>query len=137
MDNLLALLPVGEVTGLLFKTVFLDRLPADVRARVQGAAEHQDCRQLAAAANVIWRARNQKQHATVAAVPEEHVQELTDTVAAEGGRGKGRSGPSGRMPAQPGQRTPYLCYKHARYCNAAWNCEDPSRCSAASIKAEN
>jgi len=82
MDEMLAILPQEEVLGLLFKTIFLNRLPADIRAQVQGAMRLQDCRELVAAADVIWCARNQKAPVTLAAVPQEHVDELTDTVGA-------------------------------------------------------
>jgi len=152
MDSLLALLPIGEEPGLLFKTVFLDRLPNDVRTHVQGAARHQDCRELAAAADVIWRARNQKNTSTLAAVALNPVEEIADTVAAlkiqpsgneargsgrRGGRGRGRGKPNSRGGGQPSQRKAYLCFKHARFGDAAWECEDPARCTAATSQPGN
>jgi len=149
MDEMLALLPAEEVPGLLFKTIFLNRLPSDIRAHVQGEARQQECRQLAAAADIIWQARNQQKTAMLAAVPVAQVEELTEAVAAvkiqqpnnsRGGgrgrgrvRGKGRSGQTPRTTNPPtNQRTPYLCFKHARFGDAAWDCEDPGRCSATS-----
>jgi len=35
MDEMLAMLPPEELPGLLFKRIFLDHLPSDVRAHVQ------------------------------------------------------------------------------------------------------
>jgi len=149
MDEMLAMLPPDELPGLLFKRIFLDRLPADVRTHVQGAARQQECRQLAAAADVIWRAKIQQKLAHAAAVLPDAVEEVTEAVAAVhigggkqdkgggprgtpkrggGGRGRAAGRPGGR---QSGQRSAYLCFRHAKFGDSAWECEDPSRCSAA------
>lgn len=151
MDELLALLPPGELPGILFKQVFMGRLPSDVRAHVRGAAQHQDCRQLAAAADTIWLARNQPKTPYVAAAT---VDDLSDAVAAvrvskpseisskppHNNRGKqqknrGRGGNRSNVQAAP-SRTQYLCYKHARFGDQAWQCEDPGRCTASSPGAQ-
>jgi len=149
MDEMLAMLPQEEQPGLLFKRIFLDRLPDDVRRHVQGAAREQQCRELAAAADVIWQAKVQKKTTNVAAVLPGQVEEVAEAVAAiqitsnkhdrgsgprggqrRGGsaRGRGTGRPGGR---QGGQKTAYLCYRHARFGDSAWECEDPSRCTAA------
>jgi len=153
MDEMLAILPEGEVPGLLFKTIFLNRLPADVRAHVQRAARLQPCRELAAAADEIWRARNQPKPAKVAALPPVQADDLVETVAAmalgngktggnnssrgprRGGSGRGRGRGSGGR--QSGQKVAYLCFRHAKFGDAAWECEDPGRCSSATNVAGN
>jgi len=154
MDELLALLPTGEHPGLLFKTVFLNRLPEDVRAHVQGGAKEQDCRELAAAADVIWQARNQRKASVLAAVPSTPIEDLSEAVAAVklqqkagsgrndarrggGGRGRGRGANKNRPPAQSAAKNTYVCFRHAKFGDAAWECEDPTRCTAATTLSGN
>jgi hypothetical protein len=145
MDQMLASLPRGEVPGLLFKGIFLDRMPADVRAHVQGAAEDQECRQLAAACDVVWLARVKKS-GKVAVVASEAVEEMTEHVAAlsvqaakrggaanqskSRGRGKGRGGGRGRGDGRSRGKLPgFTCWRHVQYGEQAWQCEDPGLCS--------
>jgi len=153
MDEMLAILPEGEVPGLLFKTIFLNRLPADVRAHVQRAAHQQQCRELAAAADEIWRVRNQPMPAKVAALPPVQADDLVEAVAAvalgngrtgrsdssrgprRGGGGRGHGCSSGGR--QSGQKVAYLCFRHAKFGDAAWECEDSGRCSSAANMAGN
>jgi len=82
MDEMLAMLPQEEQPGLLFKRIFLDCLPDDVRRHVQGGARQQQCSELAAAADVIWQASMQKKLTNVAAVLPSQVEEVTEAVAA-------------------------------------------------------
>jgi len=82
MDEMQAMLPQEEQPGLLFKRIFLDCLPDDVRQHVQGGARQKQCHELAAAADVIWQARMQKKSANVAAVLLSQVEEVTEAVAA-------------------------------------------------------
>jgi len=81
MDKMLVMLPQEEQPCLLFKRIFLDCLPADVQRHVQGGARQQQCRKLAAAADVIWQARMQKKLTNVAAVLPSQVEEVTEAVA--------------------------------------------------------
>jgi len=113
------------------------------------------CRELAVAADVIWQARMQKKTTSVAAVLPSQVDEVTEAVAAiqlhsnrqdknsgsHGGQrhggpglghGAGRSG--GR---QGGQKTTYLCYRHMRIGDSAWEFKDPSRCTAVPLVSGN
>lgn len=145
MDQMLAILPRGEEPGLLFKGIFLDRMPADLRAHVQGAADQQDCRQLAAACDVVWLARSKKS-SKVAVVSPDPVEEAVEHVAAlgiqpskrGGGSGSGRSrsrGKSGRggrgrgEGRQRGKIPGFTCWRHVQYGDQAYHCEDPSLCS--------
>ena len=58
MAAMLAALPTGEQPGLLFKGLWLERMPEVVLSHVQGAARLQDCKQLAPSADVVWLACN-------------------------------------------------------------------------------
>jgi len=155
MDDMLAVLPAGEAPGILFKHIFLNRLPADVRAHVQGQAQVQECRQLAAAADVIWQARNQRQSATLAALMP--VEEVGDAVAAlslqpgknsgantsRGGQrrgagcGRGGNRPNRSTMQHAAQKQNYLCFRHAKFGDNAWECEDPTRCTASTSTSGN
>lgn len=141
MDQMLASLPRGEVPGLIFKGMFLSRMPEDVRVHVQVAAEQLDCRQLAAACDARWLARTKKCGKISMVVPEP-VEELADQVAAlsvqpakkggaagrgkDRGRGRGRGGgrgqPKGKLPG-------FTCWRHVQYGDTAFKCESPDLCS--------
>jgi len=142
MDQLLATLPPGETPGLLFKGIFLDRMPTDLRAHVQGAAEQQSCRQLAVACDAVWLARV-KRPAKVAAVTDQvegvaeqvaamHVQPTKGGAAAGRGkdRGRGRGSNRGRGSGRPRGKLPgFTCWRHVQFGSQAWQCEEPSLCS--------
>ena len=68
MDKMLALLPNGKQPGILFKSVFLARLPRDMRDHVQARAPELECRNLVAMADNIWRARVARKPSALAAV---------------------------------------------------------------------
>ena len=61
MEAMLALLPPGEPDGMLFKTHFLNRLPADIRNHVVGAGFNKTSREMAAMADDLWFASNSRQ----------------------------------------------------------------------------
>jgi len=91
MDELLALHPSEEEPGTLFKAVFLSRLPQDMRDHVQSRADALTCPELARWADHLYNSRNAYQAKVLAALPlpptpdvssDQHVQQLTDTVAA-------------------------------------------------------
>ena len=143
MDAMLAALPTGEQPGLLFKGLWLERMPEVVRSHVQGATRLQDCRQLAASADVVWLASNRPVGGLLpaAAVTSQPVQELADEVAAlrpdkSSGNASWRGGGRGRLGQRGGQRpnqqrdSHYKCYKHAKFRQEAYSCEDPDRCSS-------
>ena len=147
MDQMLALHPRDEQPGTLFKAVFLDRMPADIRAHVQGLAARQGCRELAAACDVVWHARTSKgRPGTTAAVAEAQEEELVEHVAAmhvqpgkpkgaagrgkDRGGGRGRGGGKGRGGGRPkGKVQGYTCWKHVQYGDQAWECVDPTICT--------
>lgn len=83
MTEMLSLLPSQETPGMLFKALWLNRLPADVRGHVQLQADVLECVQLGELAAKAWLARTTKQpHVLAALPPDSNLEELTDTVAA-------------------------------------------------------
>ena len=145
MNKLLALLPATEPPGLLFKQIFILRLPLDIQDQVAKKIEQVEPRELAAYADTRWYVRNAKKPAVAAAVQsaEEAIEELTGTLAAmpSSGRGKHKRGPRGRgsrggrggrgggAAKQPaGDRSVYICLRHCQYGDGAFHCDDPSNC---------
>ena len=63
MDNMLALLPNGKQPEILFKSVFLARLPGDMGDHMQVRAAELECCDWATLADNIWRARQGCQEA--------------------------------------------------------------------------
>jgi len=151
MDSLLTSLPPGEADGLLFKGVFLHRLPEDIRDQVAIRMKELPSRELAALADNLWFARNAKRAgqsaATAAAVAPEPGE---DTVAAippankkktggwrgrgnwrgrGGQRGGGRGGGSSNSNGGQSGGGEWLCFKHSKFGDGAYNCADPKNCS--------
>lgn len=152
MDGMLAALPPGETAGLLFKGLFLHRLPKDMKELVALQFTTLAAKELAQYADAIWDSRNAKK-ATVAAVATTEVTEegsaLEKAVAAlalnrqprksntrDGKTDKRRAGREGRnkqgggqeSSQGGGQRGKYLCSRHLRFGDKAWNCEEPQEC---------
>lgn len=142
MDDLLAMLPTGERDGLLFKAIFLTRLPDDLKILVAPLAKTMESRPLAAYADQLWIARNSKKAAKPVAMVADpslelasKVDELAGVVAAmrtaqppkrpnkragRGGRG-GHGGGSGE--------SKFVCWRHELYKERAFKCEEPGRCT--------
>jgi len=57
MTEMMSLLPSNEQPGMLFKALYLSRLPADVRGHVQLQADTLDCVRLGELADKAWLAR--------------------------------------------------------------------------------
>lgn len=141
MESLLAALPAGEPDLLIFKAIFLTRLPEDIRSFVATQAKVMDSRQLAAYADTLWFARNQGKRSgrPVMAVTPATEQASTELAALEttvaalkiappqprrGGRSRG-----GRGRGQPSKVANFVCWRHVQYQDRAHKCEDPARCS--------
>ena len=58
LESLLALLPPGEVVGLLFKTIFLTKLPSDIRDPVAAQLENLSSMEMGRLADNWWFAKN-------------------------------------------------------------------------------
>jgi hypothetical protein len=152
MDTMLAALPATEPAGFLFKTIFLNRLPSDMRDHVAVQFQQLEAKQLAQFADAIWDARNSKK-APVAAVSSSEAagaseeSPLDKAVAAaiqqfqakKGNAGKarskgrgnrgGRGGQSGGPQRDGGKKTGvFICYPHLTYGREAFNCSDPATC---------
>ena len=146
LASLLEFCPPGEENTALFRASFLMRLPAAIRAHLDGL-ENRDLKDLAAKADRHW--CNGGPASAVAAIGdnvqlEEDLEEPVAAVghnrggfqqkqrgAAQGGRGagKGSSRGGGKGGGQPGQQTTYkLCWKHAKYGNTAHRCMDQANC---------
>jgi len=143
MDSMLALHHPDH----LFKAVFLQRLPSDMRDHVQREATRLDCRELAAFADSIWQSRNASRANVLAALPlppapDSATEELADAVAAvklsggkknfqKGGK-RWSSSNSKRQPRQGGQKDQSdkkggsVCWRHLKFREKAWGCEDPA-----------
>lgn len=143
MKKLLALLPAGEPAGLLFKHMFVLRLPADLRDAVSKKIEKLSAKELADYADGRWHVRNaRKPMSSVAAVTSEEmgdtVDQLADTVAAmpaisrrnrkSGKRGGGNHGGSQSGPDKTVKKQ-YLCRSHCRWGEKTWECADPKYCT--------
>ena len=147
METMLSLLPDGEKDGILFRCIFLSRLPSDIRDHVASKAKEMSSRQLAAVADDLYFSRcakNSYGRPVMAAVENnetvEQVEGLESAVAAlqlqknqprkfqrrGGGRG-GKQQPAGDG-CRPKQST-WLCWRHATFRERAFSCDDPKKCT--------
>jgi hypothetical protein len=141
MDDLLAMLPPGERDGLLFKAIFLTRLPDDMRVLVAPQAKTLESRPLAAYADQLWIARNGKKAAKPVAVVTDPTLELASKVNELAGvvaslrtsqppkRANKRAGRGGRGGRGGGGDNKFVCWRHEQYQERAFRCEEPSRCT--------
>ena len=151
LEVMMAALPPDEPAGHIFKTIFLHRLPGDLKDLVAVQFHQLGVVELARYADVIWDARNSKK-TVVAAVQLVTVEEETTsgeetaldravaalTIHAKkkwggsksrgGGRSRGGQG-GGRGGGKSGQSKRSLCEKHERYGKHAHFCADPETCS--------
>lgn len=143
MAALLAQLPHGETDGLLFKGVFLSRLPDDIRDHVAARGKDLSSTQMAALADDLWHARNARR-ATVAAIgthvelddDEETVSGGVAAINLRGAANRARKGDQqkknkhfkkeGGKHAASKQVT--MCAKHAQFGESAYFCADKKNC---------
>ena len=104
MDKMLALLPNSEQPGILFKSVFLGRLPGDMRDHVQAHAEELDCRNFATLADNIWRARIARKPNTVATLSTMQDEEDEETAVGTINIKKGAQQHRPQQPKKPRNR---------------------------------
>ena len=86
METMLALLPPGADDNILFKTLYVTKLPREVRSHVLAHGMHLDSREMAVLADNLWCSLNErhsgaKAHHVAAGVPEDG-DELEEAVAA-------------------------------------------------------
>ena len=134
MNKLLGMLPAGEPASLLFKHLFILKLPSDLREQVAKKLDKMEARELAEYADSRWHARNSRPppSSAVAAVESAEVEELSDTVAALSvGSGKNgrRRRPDKKGTGQRPSAKAYVCQKHYRFGKEAWSCDEPKVCT--------
>jgi len=115
MSQMLALLPPGETAGTLFLTLFLDRLPQNIREHL-ATRNFDNAREMAAHADRLWDARP-PDAAALAALSLEH-------------RRSPSPSPRGRSPRRGTKRSasPYpsqLCFYHKTFGQNARHCSPP------------
>jgi len=152
MADMLALLPAGVEPCILFKGLFLARMPAEKQEHLQLRVDELNRQQLAEQADALWVARNHHKPRILAAIPADkeadlEVSELTDTVAAvqlkKGSqkkpfkqvRTKDKAG--GRRMDSKRDGPKDLCGRHQRFGGRAWECESPHTCLLANQTAGN
>lgn len=141
MKFFIANLPEGEPEGLLFKHLWLHRLPEDLRDQVAKKIELLDARQLAEYADGLWHVRNARRPPgkTVAAIGmlepsgsgSLEMEELTDAVAALPvmGRSRNRGGKGREKAGRPAVKQPWICFNHTRWGEKTWECQDSKNCT--------
>ena len=106
MDEMLALL--GDHSPcLLFKQLFLERLPEDIRIQLVDA-KIDNCRELARRADALWSSRD---------IPESYANAVQHKSPARRRTPKGKA-----SVATPGK---VLCYYHQKFGEAAYQCRQP------------
>ena len=144
----MAALPPDEPAGHIFKTIFLHRLPGDLKDLVAVQFHQLGVMELARYADVIWDARNSKKTVVAAVQPATVEEETTHgketaldrAVAAltihakkkwhgskSRGGGHSRGGQGGGRGGGQSQKT--LCDKHERFGEYAHYCSSPKTCS--------
>ena len=131
MESMLALLPPGEPESMLFKTHFLNRLPADIRNHVAAAGFNNTASEMADIADTLWFASNSRQGGNkrsqaVAAVQEED-ENLEEAVAALSVQPK-RPQPK-KKAAKGGKGKGTVCFVHKKYGADTWKCTEPTTCT--------
>ena len=132
MSSMLALLPPGEVDGVLFKCIFLSRLPSDIRDSVATQSKKLSSRELGTFADELWFARNSRHSQYVMAVAEpnnKEVEELTDAVAAVRLQPKKKFNRKfGGKESGAEKKGKWICWRHATFKEKAFSCNSPKHC---------
>ena len=127
----------GEPAGLLFKHLFLLRLPEDLREQVSKKIERLDACELAEYTDTRWHMRKAKCSGGKAVVAvgaaEETPTDAPGAVAAvsapaKGQRGGQRGGKRTQARGATGKQTPahnYFCFTHFKYGDKTWEFADP------------
>lgn len=121
MEAMLALLPPGEQPGLLFKAMFIHRLPNDMRDRVALDVQRAEPRELAALADQLYFVRNAGQP-VASGVQEELVAAMAKTQV---GTGRGKQGRKTKKADDDGRK---LCWAHRNFGVDAYRCKDKATC---------
>ena len=148
LEVMMVALPPDKPAGHIFKTIFLHRLPGDLKDLVAVQFHQLEVRELAKFADIIWDTRNSKK-SVVAAVQAATLEEdttlgeetaLERAIAAltiynkkkwHGSKSRGggcpRGGQGGGKGGSQGPKT--LCDKHKKFREHAHYCSRPKTCS--------
>ena len=118
MDKMLHLLPAGHEPCFLFKFLFLQRLPADLRVHLMDSVADLP-RDLAAKADILWAARSAH---SLHAVSLENDVEVNALPAHQQPPPRSTAARSPPAPSRSGQGH---CWYHAKFGNKAHKCESP------------
>ena len=128
MESMLALLPPGEPESMLFKTHFLNRLPADIRNHVAAAGFNNTASEMADIADTLWFASNSRQGGNKSSQAVASVQEddenLEEAVVALSVQPK-RPQPK-RKPTKGGKGKGTVYFVHKKYGANTWKCAEPT-----------
>ena len=118
METMLALLPPGADDNILFKTLYVTKLPREVRSHVLAHGMHLDSREMADLADDHWCSLNEhhsgaKAHHVAAAIPEDS-DELEEAVAAFNMQPK-RIQLKKKKASSPSKPPGKLCRSHEKY----------------------
>ena len=146
LADLLEYCPAGEENSAFFRAVFVQRLPSDMQALLDGL-EDGDLKELAQKADKLWAIRRPADMAVAAVTDSDsHQLEDPDCVVAlkphfkrkevEKKSGGNNSGGGNNYSASHGgggggKRPPKMfsvCYRHMKFGSAAFKCDDPSAC---------
>ena len=131
MEAMLALLPPGEKDGTLFKTLYVTKLPKEVRGHVLANGMHLDSRELAELADDLWGGLNERHtgnrsHHVAAAIPDDDG-ELVEAVAALNVQPKRPR--HKKKPANSTKSQGSICWLHKKYKELARFCAEPATCT--------
>ena len=128
LDAMVALLPDGEPQGIIFQTLFLEKLLVDLRDHLM-AVKFETPRLMAAHADQLWDGR-QSAHLPGSVSAVRSSSPSRQQAAQRGGRcsaDRRRQAPSANRPAGQSS-TPHpdgLCFYHGRFADKAHRCEAP------------
>ena len=117
MNSMLALLPEGHQPGFLFKFLFLNRLPVELRSHLMNV-ETEQLRDLAALADQLWSATNLPTPVCPVQTEQEIYQEMN---AVPDSRNR-RPEQNNRRPEQNNRR---FCFYHRVFGDKAHRCDSP------------
>ena len=127
MESMLALLPPGEPESMLFKTHFLNRLPADIRNHVAAAGFNNTASEMADIADTLWFTSNSRQGSQAVAAVQEDDKNLEEASAALSVQPK-RPQPK-KKPTKGGKGKGTVCFVHKKYGADTWKCAEPTTCT--------
>jgi len=134
LADMLEYCPAEEERSSFFRAAFIQRLPAELQVLLDGVEEG-DLKDLASKADKLWSIRrpNNWHVAALQEASQDETEETTPVAAikpgqAKQGQAKNRANykPDGQKKRPP--RMFSICFRHYRYGEDAFTCEDPANC---------